>query len=385
MPDTLRYRLEAVAAACVDQASRQHPSPLAPDVARLSAMFTDQRGGRARTYMRDPALRRAYLAFWVPHNVARISSLLERARQEGHITFSAPSVLDLGAGPLSGLLAAWCVWGRLSGAVAVDLSRPALEEGAAILKAVGADVGTLTLIDAALDGPPARWSPREPVDLVIAANVLNEVSDPRDPSPRRRLLDTAATHVKDGGRVLVTEPAMRLETRALMTLRDELVAEGVAVLSPCRGARTCPLLLTRGDWCHQDITFDARPPAYRALEKAARLPKEALAVSHLLLAVGDDVAPARGLRLIGGPMTDPRGVERRYACGRDLVTLTGRPRLPPTVMAAVRGALVDDSVGSAAEGGGSVSRPPPRGPPGRSDRGGRGPGRPPPGRGPRGR
>jgi ribosomal protein RSM22 (predicted rRNA methylase) len=376
--DATRQRLIAVTDACVAEAARLHPSAIAPDVARLSALFTDQRGGRRRTYMRDPALRRAYLAFWVPHNVARIAGLLQQALQEGHIAFQSPSVLDLGAGPLSGLLAAWCVWGRLDGAMAVDLSRPALDHGAAILRAVGADVAPLTLVDAPLDGPPSRWAPRAPVDLVIAANVLNEVSDPRDLGPRRRLLDTAASHVRDGGRVLVTEPAMRMEARALMALRDDLVRDGVAVLSPCRGASTCPLLPTRGDWCHQDIAFDARPPAYRALEQAARLPKDALAVSHLLLAVGDDVAPAAGLRVIGGLMTDPQGVERRYACGRELVTLTGLPRLAPGLARARRGALVDD------DDAGPIS-PPPRARPGRSGREGRAPERPPPGRGPRAR
>jgi hypothetical protein len=379
---TVQHRLMAVADACVTEAVRLHPSPIAPDVARLSALFTDQRGGRSRTYMRDPALRRAYLAFWVPHNVARIAGLLQEAIQEGHIAFQSPSVLDLGSGPLSGLLAAWCVWGRLDAATAVDLSRPALEHGAAILRTVGADVGPLALIDAALDGPAARWAPRTPIDLVIAANVLNEVSDPRDLGPRRRLLDTAASHVRDGGRMLVTEPAMRMEARALMALRDDLVADGVAVLSPCRGAPSCPLLSTRGDWCHQDIAFEARPPAYRALEQAARLPKDALAVSHLLLAVGDDVAPSSGLRLIGGLMTDPRGVERRYACGRELVTLTGRPRLSSMAALSPRGALLNDDVVD--DGGRGLSRPLPERP-ARSDRGARAPGRLPRGRGPRGR
>jgi hypothetical protein len=364
----MQQRLASVTAACVAEASRLHPSAIAPDVSRLSALFTGQRGGRSRTYMRDPALRRAYLAFWVPHNVARIAGLLQQALQEGHLGPERPSVLDLGSGPLSGLLAAWCVWGRLEAAMAVDLSRPALEHGAAIVQAVGADVGPLSLVDAALDGPPARWAPRAPVDLVIAANVLNEVSDPRELGPRRRLLDAAAARVRDGGRVLVVEPAMRMEARALMALRDDLVRDGVAVLSPCRGSVRCPLLTTRGDWCHQDIAFEARPPSYRALERAARLPKDALAVAHLLFAVGDDVAPATGLRLVGGLMTDRRGTERRYACGRELVTLTGRPRLAPALARAPRGALVDDDVGRAAV------TPPPRDRPARSARGAPGPG-----------
>lgn len=364
--DAIHSRVMAVTEACVDEAARLHSSALAPDVSRLSALFTDQRGGRSRTYMRDPALRRAYLAFWVPHNVARLTGLLERARAEGHLDVDAPAVLDLGAGPLSGVLAAWCVFGRLERATAVDLSRPALEHGQAILRAVGADVGALALVDAALDGPPARWAPKAPVDVVIAANVINEVSSPRDLGPRRRLIDQAARCVRAGGRMLLTEPAMRMEARALMALRDALVADGVVVLSPCRGAHTCPLLSTRGDWCHQDIAFSARPPSYRALERAARLPKDALAVAHLLLAVGAARAPATGLRLIGGLMTDDQGIERRYACGRSLRTLTGQPRLPAAIATAERGALVDeaDAVG--------LSPPPLADRPEQSGRGGRG-------------
>jgi ribosomal protein RSM22 (predicted rRNA methylase) len=372
--DAIHSRVMAVTEACVAEAGRLHASALAPDVSRLSALFTDHRGGRSRTYMRDPGLRRAYLAFWVPHNVARLTGLLQRARSEGHLDVESPAVLDLGAGPLSGVLAAWCVFGRLSRAVAVDLSRPALEHGQAILRAVGADVGTLSLVDAALDGPPARWAPTALVDIVIAANVLNEVSSPRDLMPRRRLLEQAARCVRSGGRVLVTEPAMRMEARALMALRDELVADGAVVLSPCRGARTCPLLSTRGDWCHQDIAFSARPPSYRALERAARLPKDALAVAHLLVAVGAASAPTTGLRLIGGLMTDDRGIERRYACGRSLRTLTGNPRLPPGVAAADRGVLLDDSDDSdnSDDSGAAALRSPPRDRPEQSARGARG-------------
>jgi len=387
-----RQRIARVAEACVSLAQGQNPRPLAPDVARLSALFTDERGARQRNYMRDPALRRAYLAFWVPHNVARIAGVLGRARDEGHLPGSAPRVLDLGAGPLSGVLAAWCVWGDLKGAVAVDLSRPALESGLSVLRAVGAldgaggttlSMADVALVDAALDGPVQRWAPRQAVDLVILANVLNEVSDPRETGPRRRLLDAAAAATSATGRVLVVEPAMRLEARALMALRDELVGDGARVLSPCRGARTCPLLQTRGDWCHQDVRWDDRPPNYRALERAAGLPKDQLAVAHLLLATGDDVddGPRRGLRLIGGVMRDQQGVERRYACGRDLVTVGGTPRLSPQLATAIRGAVVDDDAVGKGPAVAPLRRPAPHAPSARSDRGGGGRGPPPRGRG----
>ena len=349
-PIAVADRVALVADAAVAVARAQHPAPLGPDVMRLSALFTDQRGSRSTTYMREPAMRRAYLAFFVPHNVARLSSLLLQAHQEGLLPGTAPrTVLDLGSGPLSGVLAAWCVYGALPAttgpwATAVDLSRSALDAGLSVLRRLGVDVSGVATLERSIGGAPGSWLPQHPVDLVIAANVLNELSDPRDVGPRRRLVTAARSALSATGRLLVVEPAMRIETRALMALRDELVADGVGILSPCRGARTCPLLQTRGDWCHQELRWDKRPATYLALERDARLPKGLLAAAHLLLgpATEPTPAPTTGLRVVGGLMRDPQGVERRYACGRDLVTINGTPLLSPALQQLHRGGLASD-------------------------------------------
>ena len=336
-------RVALVADAAVAVARAQHPGALGPDVTRLSALFTDQRGSRATTYMREPAMRRAYLAFFVPHNVARLSSLLVRAHLEGHLPGVEPrTVLDLGSGPLSGVLAAWCVYGALPGATAIDLSRSALDAGLAVLQRVGGDPGVVTTLERSISGAPGSWLPKTPVDLVIAANVLNELSDPREISPRRRLVAAALSVLSPTGRLLIVEPAMRVETRALMALRDDMVASGVGILSPCRGARACPLLQTRGDWCHQELHWDDRPASYQQLERDARLPKGLLAAAHLLIGTPTETAPTKGLRVVGGLMRGSDGVERRYACGRELVTMSGMPMLDADVRTATRGELVAD-------------------------------------------
>ncbi len=259
------------------------------------------------------------------------------------------------------------MWGQLPHVTAVDLSRPALEYGVGLLRDVGADVD-VDVRDVPLDGPPQRFRPVGPVDLVIAANVLNELSDPRDLVPRLRCVRGTMDWLGPQGRFLAIEPAMRVEARSLMALRDAVVDNAV-VLSPCRGARSCPLLQTRGDWCHQDVAFSERPPQYRALEKAAGLPKDQLAVAHLLLG-REGVAPKHGVRVVGGVMVGGDGVERRYACGRDLVTIEGRPRLPVSVAHAERGGLVDDDV----VGAGSAPRQAPAARPPQNARGASGPG-----------
>ena len=343
-------RLARIADAAVVLASRRHKSPLAADVQRLSTMFTSERGSRERTYMRDPALRRAYLGFFVPHNVARIALLLQRARGEGLLPDrETPRVVDVGAGPLTGILACWAVYGRLGPSWGVDLSRAALEDGQELLAAVGADVASLTLWDKSLNAPPGTWLPVGDVDVIIAANVLNELSDPRMPDLRLRVVDACVKALLPGGRLLVVEPSMRVEARSLMTVRDEIVEAGdvAAVLSPCRGAERCPLLLTRGDWCHGEVPWGAHPPAYRELEKAVKLRKDLLSSTHLLLGRPDEDAPVTGLRLVGGVM---RAADRelRYACGRELVTITGNPRLPLAAAQPFRGTLVDDVLGAPA-------------------------------------
>jgi SAM-dependent methyltransferase len=337
-------RIAAVAEAAVAIASHRHPSSLHRDITRLSALFTHARGQRRHTYMQDPALRRAYLAFFVPHNVARIALLLLRARDEGHLPdTAAPRVLDVGAGPLTGMLACWAVWGHLGPSRAVDLARSALLDGQAVLRAVGADVDAVDLVDRSLLGPPSSWLPQDDADVVVAANVINEVGDPRDIGPRLRLVQTLVRSLAPQGRLVVVEPAMRVEGRALLAVRDAIVEQNLAtVLSPCRGAPRCPLLSTRGDWCHGDVTWQARPSSYRALETATGLAKASLAASHLLLAPASTPEPSAGLRLVGGLMRDAHGVERRYACGTSLVTLAGSPRLSPRVQQAARGELVRD-------------------------------------------
>lgn len=72
--------------AAVEHARALHRSPLAPDVARLHRLFTSDRSERRPDYQRDPALRRAYLGFFLPHNAVKIALLLERARREGALS-----------------------------------------------------------------------------------------------------------------------------------------------------------------------------------------------------------------------------------------------------------------------------------------------------------
>lgn len=338
-------RAAALLHAAAEAAARAHRGALAQDLARLHALFTSERRQREPGYLREPGLRRAYLGYFAPLNAVKIARLLAALAAEGRVALpAAPRVLDLGAGPLSGISGAWIARGALGPSVAVDLATRALEEGRGLLEAAGGsgDVPSLSLRTASVTSSWRR--PGDEADLIILANVLNEVGDPRrDLSRRRKVLEAALACLAPGGRLLVVEPGTRVHGRALMRLRDAILDTGAAsVLAPCFGARRCPLLSREADWCHHELPWEP-PAATRALERAAGIEKSTLKLSYLLLGSRGTEAPT-GMRLVGGVM---RGsdAERRYACsGEGLVVLRGvRAALPAPLAAAPRGAALPPS------------------------------------------
>lgn len=338
----LHARATRFAAAAVEHARSLHRSPLAPDVARLHRLFTSERAERRPDYQRDPALRRAYLGFFLPYNAVKIALLLARSRREGVIPpLREPAVLDVGAGPLTGVFAAWIACGRLGPCVAVDAAAAAMAAAEPLLSAIEHGGVTQRAVNVTLRQAASYLEGFRP-DLAVAANVLNELRDPRrGDDAREHLVTELVAALTPSGRLLAVEPATRVHGRALMLLRDRLVAgRHATVLSPCRGTATCPLLRSRGDWCHGEHPWE--PPGVLAeLARAAGIDKATLKESHLLLAPRALSAPVVGLRLVGGPMRDATGTERRYACGADgLATLVGAPMLPRDVVGAPRGALL---------------------------------------------
>lgn len=326
-------RLDALVAAALREGVRPN------DIAELSRLFGEDRAKRGADYMTNPALRRAYLAFFLPQYAAKIALLLEQMQRERLLTLpGAPRVLDVGAGPLTGLFGAWLAKGALGTSVALDLAAKSMQAGKALLDEI-APGQPVTLVEA-----PAlkRSVPEGPFDLVIVAHVLNEIGDPRrDLEVRADLVRALLEQLVPGGRLLIVEPGTRVHGRSLMALRDLLVRDGVPVLSPCRGAPACPLLQTPGDWCHGDLAW-TRPRAFMELEEKAGLRKDVLKQSHLLLApLGDAQVPRTGLRLVGGLMRDKFDVERRYACGPSgLVVLSAKPRLADDIGKPLRHGLL---------------------------------------------
>lgn len=357
-------RVAAVFDAAVDLARRRHRSPVARDVASLSRLFGSDKGAREAGYLRRPAERRAYLAWFAPRNAARLGILLDELVTEGLVPpWERPRVLDLGAGPLAGVLGAWIAFGAVGRALAVDLAAAAMADGTELLRAVKADVERVDTRVANLQYPNA-WGAREPYDLVVIANSLGEVGDPRrDVDKRAAIVEEALARLAPGGRVLVVEPGTRIHGQGLMRVRDALVARrNAAVLAPCTGATSCPLLATPGGWCHVELPWQP-PKTAQKLANEAGLSASPLKHSYLLLARED--ATTAGLRLVGGTMKSG-DYERRYACtSGGLVELQRKGGLPREVAGPPRGALLRELPEGVEAVKGAKPRPPQAGAPSR--------------------
>src|SRR5213594_482234 len=113
---------------------------VADGVLTLSRLFTKQRDALDANYFADPALRRAYLLYFLPVNAAKVASLL---REMPALPARPLRILDVGSGPGVGALAVLDHLSQRGDAahhgsevIAVDRSREALQEAEALWEQV---------------------------------------------------------------------------------------------------------------------------------------------------------------------------------------------------------------------------------------------------------
>lgn len=355
-----------------------------PDACRdLSALLTTERDGLERPYWTSPRLTSAYLRYFLPWNLMRLTALLpglsltasatfpDRGEEGAPTTESAENtedeflIFDLGSGPCTFPLALWLARPDLRRlpvtVVASDSAPHPLDLGRRIFDALRAELDpaspwTLRTLRAPLHAAPRqlRGRPR----LITLGNVLNELEErDRRAAPMRNrlaaLLDDAARLLAPGGRLLAVEPGTRQGGRLTATLRDaalwpaerdqsdeddgpagaaERGAPRFRPLAPCPHDASCPML-ARGAtaWCHVNAPAEAAPAALVELSRAAGLGKESVSLAFMLLervdenALRPDAAPARARgpeRLMVRLVSDPFVLPG--APGRARYACTGR-------------------------------------------------------------
>ena len=273
------------------------PPEIAPAARAVLELHKGLVGDRALAKPSTYAGKRlgAYLLWWWPQTYAKTQSVLRLAPMP-----QQPRILDVGSGAAPAALAAIDLLG--GDATCFDASVPALREA----QALGAARTT-------------RELPQEEFDLSLAANVLSE------------LPDAAALVRQLRGTLVLIEPALRETGRALLQLRDLLLASGqFRAVAPCLTQKRCPALLSPRDWC----TLDARwePPRHfiQLADATGLRADERLSFAALVLAP-EASPPEREVWRVVGDAPPEKGKKRVWVCsdeGRLAAVLLDRHAAP---------------------------------------------------------
>jgi SAM-dependent methyltransferase len=310
-----RYRLSPPASQLFEHLHAESPgdrSALVDSIARLSHLFTKERGGIHARYLDDAALAAGYAAYFLPVNFLKVQTLLDEMPGDWAVGETPLSILDVGCGPGTASLAVldWLLSQKRDAprrltVTAIDHSKAALVEavrlwneyrrmnpaGQASLKTSVEQVENIIRQNPVAAGPPGT-----PFDLIIVANCLNELfEDSSEPhEPRAAVLERLLSMLKPDGTLMVLEPALRSTARALHQTRDRLLSHNsCTVYSPCLHEQGCPALAKVSDWCHEERCWD--PPSWiTELDHALGFIKDALKFSYLLLRKDGRTIVARG-------------------------------------------------------------------------------------------
>ena len=216
-------------------------SSLHESATRLTDAYRDAGRSVAMTSEID---RLAYAALRVPATFTAIRAVLAELRRRTP-GFDPRSLLDLGAGPGTGVWSAWETYELLDTATQVDRD-PAMEQLGGRLRegtAVGQHVRSRwQTLDLAASGAAVELRTLGAHDLVLFGYVLNEL-----PEGRRGPVIDAAWDVTTGALVIV-EPGTPAGTARILAARAQLIARGAVIAAPCPHGADCPL--PPDDWCH---------------------------------------------------------------------------------------------------------------------------------------
>jgi SAM-dependent methyltransferase len=292
-----------------DRLAPEELREVAAAVERLSRGLTRDRALAGARYMDDPRLLGAYLLFYWPVSYLQARGVLSELPRRPR------AALDLGSGP--GPVAFAALDAGAAEVVLADRSARALAVARALAAAAGEPLATREWDPERRQGLAAVAGERR-FDVVTLGHVVNEVFRGNGAVARRvALLEEALSRVSAGGSLVVVEPALRDTSRALLEVRDRLVARGVPVRAPCLFRGACPALVRETDWCHAERPVEP-PPLVEEIARRAGLRREAVKMSYLVLAPpGEGWAPppaGRVFRIVSEPLPS-KGRLRYMGCG----------------------------------------------------------------------
>ncbi|MFW5487986.1 MAG: small ribosomal subunit Rsm22 family protein [Desulfovibrio sp.] len=310
----------------------KHVRLLPANIRDLSRSLTMERGSDFRPdYMGRPETIAAYCHYFLPWNLVRLSRLFLGL----NIDLKPDSVvMDLGAGPLTAMQALWIARPDLR---EIPMTWHCLDKGSRILKtgkelfltmAPNSPWRVVTHRTTALQPPHCR------ADLVIMANVLNELHPPHAKyslsETMDRLCNKVSAILSANGKILAVEPGTRLASRGLIRFREQLLERDFGIYAPCPHHGECPMPGTGlNAWCHFPLSTNDAPAWLNKISSQAGLSKSGLSLSFLW-AGREESEEAFGnspdaVRLISKGFRLPEKANGQYGCSsRGKVMLTSQ-------------------------------------------------------------
>ncbi|HEY4188422.1 MAG TPA: small ribosomal subunit Rsm22 family protein, partial [Polyangia bacterium] len=253
---------------------------------RIHAGLVGERELIGTPYLADHGLRAEYEREIAPRTVAALTKVLAEVFPDP-VGGRPGTVLDLGAGTGAVAEVVRAVFGAHQSIIEVDQ----VARGGTTRTADVTHVDSLVAFGA-------------PFDLVIAAHVLNELYVGEEATLRglrlaRLVRAWCEELLGDAGTLILVEPALRETSRALLTVRDHLLAAGLHIVAPCFFTGPCPALLRDRDWCH-----DSADTAERRVD-----------FSYLVVrTTGQAAVDPNCFRIVSDPLPE-KGRLRLFGCG----------------------------------------------------------------------
>ena len=315
LDDLVKRLVESIGDALAD------PKSIATAAKELSISFTSDRGGFTSDYFKDRASIVPYVAAFMIPNAAKVIHCFLQMEEAGLFADrDSISVLDIGAGPGTSILAASIFFSsrypqtEVSFA-GIERSGAALLEAHDLFKSVAPSNHSF---ESATKGiaPGALGSIMRDhrFDIVIAANVLNELSHENAFGLCR---DIVFDHLSDDGALLIIDPALRETTRPLMELRNRLISEGFAYIAgPCLHQKACPMLAANDrDWCHFYIDWEC-PEYLEELDRLSGMSHKHLKMAYFVFRRDPRITnhESRRWRVVSSPLVS-KGKRELVLCG----------------------------------------------------------------------
>ncbi len=336
--------------------NHKHWQQLPAAIEELSTRLTSERSLIKQPYWSAPRLTAAYMWYFLPWNILRLTRLLHGLdlppptpmpiKKDGE---PKPRIfVDMGSGPLSLPLALWFAkpeWRHIPLTVlCTDIASQPLQFGQKIFESLAGEDSPWRILPRRchLEGTGTEIYKTEGVPwLITAANVCNELKSRPGQSIEERLADLVETLAHGltapAAHVLFVDPGTRLGGKPIVSLSAAAHVPSLWPTSPCpHPEQECPLY-NSSSWCH--FTFDTvgAPTWLRELSAAAHLRKEALSLAFVLLQK-ERTPPVYKpqARIISAPFRVPsvQGFARYACCAEGLALLQRAEHL-------VSGALVE--------------------------------------------